>query len=107
MNRVVQYMKYVGGTFLGHKAVLCTSEIMVVGHRCTYDGRKPEIDRVGVIKDSHGSLPGCTHTRPTGSCHLDHSTHHPHPHPGATGPRSCGYGLQVIHGSLQAKSKKL
>ncbi len=49
MNRVVQHMKYVGGTFSGHKAVLCASEIMVVGHRCTYDRRKPEIDRVGII----------------------------------------------------------
>ncbi len=34
---------------LWHKAVLCASEIMVVGHRCTYEGRKPETDRVGVI----------------------------------------------------------
>ncbi len=45
----MQRMKYMGGMFSGHKAVLCTSEIMVVGHRCTYDGRKPETDRVGVI----------------------------------------------------------
>ncbi len=42
-------MKYAGGTFSGHKAVLCTSEIMVVGHHCTYEGRKPETDWVGVI----------------------------------------------------------
>ena len=27
-----------------------TAEIMIVGHRCTYDGRLPETDRVGVIK---------------------------------------------------------
>ncbi|SJL18605.1 uncharacterized protein ARMOST_22202 [Armillaria ostoyae] len=49
MNRVVQRMKYTGGTFSGHKAVLCASEIMVMGHRCTYKGRKPETDQVGVI----------------------------------------------------------
>ncbi|SJL13049.1 uncharacterized protein ARMOST_16486 [Armillaria ostoyae] len=49
VNRVVQHMKYAGGTFSGHKAVLCASEIMVMGHRCTYEGRKPETDRVGVI----------------------------------------------------------
>ena len=32
MNRVVQRMKYCGGTFLGYKATLCASEITVVGH---------------------------------------------------------------------------
>ncbi len=46
---MVQQMKYAGGTFSGHKAVLCMSEIMVVGHCCTYEGRKLEMDRVGVI----------------------------------------------------------
>ena len=29
--------------------VLCAEEIMVMGHRCTMEGRKPETDRVGVI----------------------------------------------------------
>jgi hypothetical protein len=49
LNRVVQRMKYCGGTFSGHKTVLCAEEITVVGHRCTIDGRLPETDRVGVI----------------------------------------------------------
>ena len=49
-NRVVQQMKYCGGTFSGPKTPLCAAEIMVVGHRCTYDGRLPETDHVGVIK---------------------------------------------------------
>ena len=48
-NRVVQRMKYCGGTFSGPKTTLCAEEITVVGHRCTYDGRLPETDRVGVI----------------------------------------------------------
>ena len=43
-------MKYCGGTFSGPKTTLCAAEIMVVGYRCTYDGRLPETDRVGVIK---------------------------------------------------------
>ena len=43
-------MKYCGGTFSGPKTTLCAAEIMVVGHRCTYDGRLPETDQVGVIK---------------------------------------------------------
>src|SRR5271156_3382167 len=50
VNRVVQRMKYCGGTFSGPKTILCAEEITVVGHRCTYEGRLPETDRVGVIK---------------------------------------------------------
>ena len=50
LNRVVQRMKYSGGTFSGHKTVLCAEEITVVGHRCTIDERLPETDRVGVIE---------------------------------------------------------
>ena len=49
LNRVVQRMKYSGGTFSGPKTVLCAEEITVVGHHCTIDGRKPETDRVGII----------------------------------------------------------
>ena len=49
LNRVVQRMKYCGGTFSGPKTTLCADEITVVGHRCTYEGRLPETDRVGVI----------------------------------------------------------
>ena len=56
LNRVVQCMKYCGGTFSGHKTVLCAEEITVVGHRCTIDGRLPEVDRVGVIT----RWPACT-----------------------------------------------
>ena len=50
LNRVVQRMKYCGGTFSGYKTVLCAEEIPVVGHRCTINGRLPETDRVGVIE---------------------------------------------------------
>jgi hypothetical protein len=50
LNRVVQRMKYCGGTFSGHKTILCAEEITVVGHRCTVNGRMPETDRVGVIE---------------------------------------------------------
>jgi hypothetical protein len=50
MNRVVQHMKYCGGTFSGPKTILCAAEITVVGHKCMYDGRLPETDRVGVIE---------------------------------------------------------
>jgi hypothetical protein len=49
MNRVVQRMKYCGGTFSGYKVTLCTSEITVVGHRCTIDGRLPDESRIEKI----------------------------------------------------------
>ena len=45
VNRVLQRMKYSGGTFSGLKSVVCTPEIVVVGHRCTYEGRIPEKDK--------------------------------------------------------------
>jgi hypothetical protein len=32
LNRIVQHMKYSGGTFSGYKSVLCTCEITVLGH---------------------------------------------------------------------------
>ena len=38
LNRVVQRMKYSGGTFSGYKSILCASEITVLGHRCTING---------------------------------------------------------------------
>ena len=46
LNRVVQRMKYSGGTFSGYKSFLCASEITVLGHRCTIDGRLPDQSRV-------------------------------------------------------------
>lgn len=49
VNRVLQHMKYSGGTFSGPKTLVCVGEFMVVGHLCTYEGRKPATDRIGVI----------------------------------------------------------
>jgi len=49
LNRVVQRMKYCGGTFSGYKAILCAAEIVAVGHRCTFEGRLPEDSRVEKI----------------------------------------------------------
>lgn len=48
-NRILQRMKYAGGTFSGTKSLLCSAEIVVVGHLCTYEGRKPGPDKVHVI----------------------------------------------------------
>lgn len=49
LNRVVQRMKYSGGTFSGYKSFLCAEEITVLGHRCTIDGRRPDQSRVEKI----------------------------------------------------------
>ena len=48
-NRILQRMKYCGGTFSGKKTVICAAEVQVLGHLCGYDGRKPTEDTVGVI----------------------------------------------------------
>src|ERR1700753_1209587 len=49
LNRVTQRLGYSGLTVSGHKAVLCKDEFMVVGHLCSFEGRKPSTDRIGVI----------------------------------------------------------
>jgi hypothetical protein len=51
LNRIVQRMKYCGGTFSGLKLAVCVSEFTVVGHRCTYEGRLPDDSRVAVVKN--------------------------------------------------------
>ncbi|THH15796.1 hypothetical protein EW146_g4731 [Bondarzewia mesenterica] len=42
-------MKYSGGTFAGHKVILCSPKITVVRHRCTPNSRLPEEPRVEKI----------------------------------------------------------
>ena len=39
LNRVVQRIKYCGGTFSGVKSALCAEEIIAVRHRCTPQGQ--------------------------------------------------------------------
>lgn len=49
VNKIIQHMKYSGGTFSGFKSILCAPEITVLGHRCTSDGWLPDLKRVAVI----------------------------------------------------------
>ena len=49
LNRVVQRMKYSGGTFSGVKTYLASAEITVLGHRCTIDERLPDQSRIEKI----------------------------------------------------------
>ncbi len=44
-------MKYSGGTFSGFKSLLCAPEITILGHRCTYEGRLPDLSRVAAISN--------------------------------------------------------
>ena len=42
-------MRYCGGTFSGYKSFLCRPEIIVLGHKCTPEGRLPDESRVEKI----------------------------------------------------------
>ena len=42
-------MKYSGGTFSGYKSTLCTPEITVLGHCCTFNGQLPDQDKLSKI----------------------------------------------------------
>lgn len=49
VNRVIQRIKYSGGTFSGPKGYLCVLDYMVVGNRCTPEGRKVELTRIDKV----------------------------------------------------------
>ena len=49
VNRILQRMKYCGGTFSGKKTLVCAAEIEVVGHTCSLEGRKPSDDKISTI----------------------------------------------------------
>ncbi|RXW12346.1 hypothetical protein EST38_g13510 [Candolleomyces aberdarensis] len=49
--RVIWRVKKAGGTFSGPKAQICVPEAVIVGHLCTYEGRRPLPDRVQKIID--------------------------------------------------------
>jgi hypothetical protein len=51
LNRIVQRMKYCGGTFSGLKLYLCVPEFYVLGHKCTPEGRLPDPTRVQSISN--------------------------------------------------------
>jgi hypothetical protein len=51
VNRVIQRIKHAGGTFSGHKSFICVESAIIVGHRCTMEGRIPDESRVQKIID--------------------------------------------------------
>ena len=50
LNRIAQRLKYSGCTISGLKALLCLEVYPVVGHFCSFEGRRPSEDRIGVIE---------------------------------------------------------
>ena len=50
-NRVIQRIKHAGGTFSGLKSTLCSETAVIVGHKCTMEGRLPDESRVQKIVD--------------------------------------------------------
>src|SRR5215510_3035611 len=49
LNRIIQCMKYCGGTFSGPNAILCACETLVLGHHCTPEGQLPDQSRIDTI----------------------------------------------------------
>src|SRR3981189_3153060 len=43
-------MTYCGGTFSGPKLFVCVPELIVLGHRCTFEGRLPDESKVAAIQ---------------------------------------------------------
>ncbi|KAG5633727.1 hypothetical protein H0H81_005652, partial [Sphagnurus paluster] len=51
VNRILQCMKYCGGTFSGRKLQLCVERFKVLGHICTPQGRIPEESRLQLLRN--------------------------------------------------------
>lgn len=49
-NRILTRLAYSGGTVSGKKLQICRDTFKVVGHVCSYEGMKPDDDRIGVIE---------------------------------------------------------
>ena len=49
VNWVVQRIKHAGGTFSGIKSSICVESAVVVGHKCTIEGRLPDESRIQKI----------------------------------------------------------
>jgi len=49
VNRIIQRIKHAGGTFSGHKSFPCVESAVIVGHKCTFEGRMPDDTRIQKI----------------------------------------------------------
>jgi hypothetical protein len=46
VNRIIQRVKHAGATFLGFKLFFCEESAVIVGHKCTFEGRMPDNSRL-------------------------------------------------------------
>jgi hypothetical protein len=51
INRILQQLKYVGGTFSGKKLELCVLTIVILGQQCNYEGHVPHEAKTQKIQD--------------------------------------------------------
>jgi hypothetical protein len=51
VNQILQWLKYVGGTFSGKKLKLCIPTIVILGQRCNYKGCVPHEAKMEKIQD--------------------------------------------------------
>lgn len=51
VNRILQRLRYVGGTFSGKKLELCVPSIVILGQRCNYEGRVAHEAKTQKIED--------------------------------------------------------
>lgn len=51
VNRVIQRIKHAGGTFSGLKSFPCVESAVIVGHKCTYEGRVVDNSRLQKVMD--------------------------------------------------------
>lgn len=51
VSRVIQRVKTYGGTFSGPKAHIAVPDVVIVGHKCTFEGRVPDESKVQKIRD--------------------------------------------------------
>ncbi|KZP03113.1 hypothetical protein FIBSPDRAFT_691909, partial [Athelia psychrophila] len=50
-HRIIHRMGHAGGTFSGKKLEMCVPEVVIVRHRCTYQGREVVQEKLQVITD--------------------------------------------------------
>jgi hypothetical protein len=51
VNRILQCLTYISGTFSGKKLELCVLTIVILGQRCNYEGRVPHEAKTQKIQD--------------------------------------------------------
>jgi hypothetical protein len=49
VHRIMHRFKEAGGTFAANKAQICLPEVLIVGHKCTPEGRLPDEEKVAKV----------------------------------------------------------